>query len=192
MRIVLGSHIRSLRRARAMSQEQLAEALGVSFAAVSKWERGAAVPDLTYIVEMADLFGVSVDALLGYQLRGGALSDFLSRIRALQQAKDFDAASQEAEKALTRYPNAFSLVYACGRMYALKGLELHDQAALSRAVELLGRAIPLLSQQSDPELTEAGIRAEIAHCHLAAGRTREGIDLLRSINAGGIHEASSA
>ena len=52
-----------------MTQEQLAEALGVTFAAVSKWERGVTTPEPCYIVEMADLFETSVDALLGYQYR---------------------------------------------------------------------------------------------------------------------------
>ena len=67
MKLSLAQNISRLRKESGMTQERLAETLGVSFAAVSKWERGAATPELGLIVEMADLFGVSVDALLGYE-----------------------------------------------------------------------------------------------------------------------------
>ena len=104
MKIHLAENIRQLRKARGMMQEQLAEALGVSVGAVSKWERGAAVPDLAYILELADLFGVSLDALLGYEMQNNAASATEARIHQLQQSKRFDEAALEAEKALLRYP----------------------------------------------------------------------------------------
>lgn len=53
-----------LRRAKGLSQEQLAERMQVSRQAVSKWEAGQAMPDLARLVALADLFGVSLDALV--------------------------------------------------------------------------------------------------------------------------------
>ena len=61
MKLSLAQNISRLRKQNGLTQERLAEALGVSFAAVSKWERGAATPDLTLIANMADLFSVSLD-----------------------------------------------------------------------------------------------------------------------------------
>lgn len=69
MKLSISKNISRLRKANSMTQEQLAEALGITFAAVSKWERGVATPDLNFIAEMADLFGVSVDVLIGYEFR---------------------------------------------------------------------------------------------------------------------------
>ena len=63
MKLSLPANISKLRKEHAMTQEQLAEALGVTFASVSKWERGVATPELNLIAEMADLFGVSFDAI---------------------------------------------------------------------------------------------------------------------------------
>ena len=60
MKLSLSANISKLRKERAMTQEQLAEALGVTFASVSKWERGVATPELNLIAEMADLFEVSM------------------------------------------------------------------------------------------------------------------------------------
>lgn len=53
-----------LRRREGLSQEQLADRLGVTRQSVSKWESGAAVPELTKLVALSDLFGVSVDYLV--------------------------------------------------------------------------------------------------------------------------------
>ncbi len=61
----IGTRIKELRKKKDMTQEKLAEYLNVSFQAVSKWETGAASPDLAMIVPLARLFGVSTDELFG-------------------------------------------------------------------------------------------------------------------------------
>ena len=62
----LGLKIRELRKRKDISQEVLAEALCVSFQAVSKWETGASLPDVTLIPAIATFFGVSTDELFDY------------------------------------------------------------------------------------------------------------------------------
>lgn len=61
----LGKRIASLRKEKGLTQEQLAEKVGVSAQAVSKWENDISCPDITLLPLLADLFGVSVDELLG-------------------------------------------------------------------------------------------------------------------------------
>ncbi len=56
--------IQSLRKAKGISQEELAEQTGVSRQAVSKWESGQSVPDIEKIIIMSDYFGVTTDYLL--------------------------------------------------------------------------------------------------------------------------------
>ena len=53
-----------LRRREGMSQEQLADRLGITRQSVSKWESGASVPELAKLIAIADLFGVSLDYLV--------------------------------------------------------------------------------------------------------------------------------
>lgn len=60
----LSKNIYKLRSQHKMSQEDLADALGVSRQSVSKWENGNAVPDLDKLVKMAELFDVSLDHLV--------------------------------------------------------------------------------------------------------------------------------
>ena len=62
--MTFGEKILMLRKARGMNQEQLAEALGVSRQAVSKWELNEAVPDVGRVVMLSELFGVTTDYLL--------------------------------------------------------------------------------------------------------------------------------
>ncbi|MBE6654384.1 MAG: helix-turn-helix domain-containing protein [Ruminococcaceae bacterium] len=66
--IKLGEKIRSLRKEKNISQEVFAEHLGVSFQAVSKWENGNTMPDVTMIPAIASFFGVSTDELFDFNV----------------------------------------------------------------------------------------------------------------------------
>ena len=65
MTIYLSENIKRLRRERELTQESLAEFLGVTFQSVSKWERGESYPDITVLPEIAGFFKVSIEELLG-------------------------------------------------------------------------------------------------------------------------------
>ena len=65
MTIYLSENIKKLRREKNLTQEALAEFLGVTFQSVSNWERGESYPDITILPEIAGFFKVSVDELLG-------------------------------------------------------------------------------------------------------------------------------
>jgi transcriptional regulator with XRE-family HTH domain len=64
MDVNIDEKLSALRRARGLSQEQLADALQVSRQAVGKWESGRAAPELNKLVELCDFYGVSLDALV--------------------------------------------------------------------------------------------------------------------------------
>ena len=62
--MTIGRKITQLRTAKGLSQEQLAEALDISRQSVSKWEMDQSLPQIDKVVQLADLFGISTDALL--------------------------------------------------------------------------------------------------------------------------------
>lgn len=62
--MTIADRIQSLRKSKGMSQEQLADAVGVSRQAVSKWESEQATPDLEKVVAMSEIFEVTTDYLL--------------------------------------------------------------------------------------------------------------------------------
>ena len=65
LRMQIGVNIAAHRKRAGMTQACLAEKLNYSDKAVSKWERGESMPDVTTLVQLADLFGVSLDDLAG-------------------------------------------------------------------------------------------------------------------------------
>ena len=67
MKLNIGENLRKLRREKDLTQEQLAELLGVTFQSVSRWETGATYPDIELLPVMAELFGVSMERLLGVE-----------------------------------------------------------------------------------------------------------------------------
>ncbi len=70
MTICIGENIKRLRLAKQITQEQLSLTMGVSCAAVSKWERAETLPDITLLPILANYFGVSIDELMGYDADG--------------------------------------------------------------------------------------------------------------------------
>lgn len=60
-----GAMISRLRKEQGLTQMQLADTLGITFQAVSNWERGLSMPDISELPELAELFGSTIDELLG-------------------------------------------------------------------------------------------------------------------------------
>ena len=167
MKLMLAQNIRTQRKAHSLTQENLAEAIGVTVGAVSKWENGTTSPDLITLMGLADLFGTSVDALLGYQLGGHTVQSTVEELHTLQQKKEYQAGTAKAENALQRYHNNFAIVRAAANIYYMAGFEQNNAAWLRRALELQEREILLFEQNTDPCISE-----EVLQC--PAGPERKG------------------
>ena len=102
----IAEQIRFYRKQKGLTQEQLAEAMGVSVAAVSKWEQGQSLPEIPMLMELADFFDLSVDALLGYRLRANDRKSIVERMKLLRREDNYDEGIAEAEKALLSSLNA--------------------------------------------------------------------------------------
>lgn len=189
MKLSLPVNISRLRKEHSMTQEQLADALGVTFASVSKWERGIATPELTLIAKMANWFGVSLDALVGFEVQCGGVVALEERIHDLQREKKYEEAITEAEKALLRYPNDFRIVYRSGELYAVAGIEQKEDKYLYRCIQLLEQSVLLLSQNTDPDISEVTIQNEIAQCYITLGKAEKAIEILKKYNVSGVHNA---
>lgn len=185
MKLMLAENIRMFRKQRKLTQEKLAEALGVTVGAVYKWEAGLSQPELNLVAEMADFFDTSVDVLLGYRMKDNNLDSAMERINLYCRTMDPEAL-MEAEKTLGRYPNSFKAVYACAEVYLVFGAGSHDAGQLRRALELLERSKVLLPQNDDPRISESTISGDISIVWLLLGETEKSIELLKRNNAGGI------
>lgn len=185
MKLNLSENIRSFRKQRKITQEKLAEALGVTVGAVYKWESGQSLPELNMLVEMADFFDTSVDLLLGYKMKDNRLDATLERLNQYSRTLD-PAAISEAEKAVGKYPQSFRIVYFCARVYLGFGASYNDHEHLRRALELFERSILLLPQNNDQRINESMIYANMSTVWFLLGEQDKCLELLKNNNPGGI------
>ncbi|MBQ6266708.1 MAG: helix-turn-helix transcriptional regulator [Clostridia bacterium] len=87
----IGGYIQHLRKAAGLTQKALADQLGISFQAVSKWERGEALPDTGLLLELCDALNTTADKLLN----GGSV---LLKNRRLMRVEDVIAGFEHMEK----------------------------------------------------------------------------------------------
>lgn len=104
--IKLGDKIKALRKERNISQEVLANYLGVSFQAVSKWETGSTMPDVTLIPAIASFFRVSTDELFEFNLfeMEKEIEDICYESYKYRYAGDMEKAEQIIREGLQRFP----------------------------------------------------------------------------------------
>lgn len=106
MSIKQGDYLKELRMKKGLSQEKLAEQLGISRQSVSKWEQGYAVPSSDNVLELSKLYGISADNILNCEvpqvaedekISKAALGEEISKPQESQQAEVHDDAVAEKE-----------------------------------------------------------------------------------------------
>jgi transcriptional regulator with XRE-family HTH domain len=175
-----------------LTQEQLADALGVTVGAVYKWEAGLSMPEIRLLMELADLFEVSVDSLLGYTMKSGSVQSRIERMMSFLAVKDYESAIAESEKALQKYPNNFLLVYASAQMYMIKTMEEMSKEAMVKSNELFEKAISLLDQNTDSSINEFTISNLMANNYLVTGDADKSLEVLKKNNICNINSSMIA
>lgn len=183
----LPENIKRCRRELNMTQEQLAEAVGVTVGAVSKWESGATTPDLALLLSLADLFQTSLDALLGFELRGAGAMEQVDAIKECIGNREFERGRVKAEKALRNFPNHFEVVYRSALFFELLALDREDREAACEAIELYRRAMGLLDQNRDREISARTIQVRISQCYMYLKEYQQALDTLRDSNEDGVN-----
>ena len=106
--------IREKRKALSLTQEQIADFLGVSTPAVSKWEKGAAYPDITLLPALAHLLKTDLNTLLSFQedLTDIEIENFVNDLDKTVQEQGYEAAFQKALDKIREYPTCDRLIYS--------------------------------------------------------------------------------
>lgn len=106
--------IREKRRELSLTQEQIAEFLGVSTPAVSKWERGSTYPDITLLPALARLLRTDLNTLLSFSddLSDIEIKNFVDALDQTIQERGYDAAFQKAIHRIQEYPTCEKLIFS--------------------------------------------------------------------------------
>ena len=157
----LSANLKKYRIMKELTQEDVAEYLGITAQSVSKWERGESCPDITFLPALANIFETSVDLLLGMDtIRAEETRQGIhGKAVAYQQEGDYEAAAKTYREALLTYPNDPGMMLGLAGALALQG-------ETAEAIELMEKGLPL----STNEKQKATIRAALCFLYLKAGK----------------------
>ena len=121
----LGKRIKELRIENNLTQEELAEQLGVSFQAVSRWENDLTYPDITLLPILANMFGVSVDFLLDVDVKKkeSEINAIIEEYSVLLNQGKTDENLNLLEEAIKKYPNSWEIKDALLHIYFTKSFD---------------------------------------------------------------------
>lgn len=114
MELKMGARITALRKAKGMTQEQLANTLGISAPAVSKWETDSSYPDITMLCPLARALGTDVDSLLAFEeiLSEEQLGKDMTEIVEMARGGRQSEAEEKMMSLLFRYPSNVNLKFS--------------------------------------------------------------------------------
>ena len=141
----IGNRIKELRKQRGITQEQLADRIGVSFQAVSKWENNISLPDITLVPSLASYFGVSMDELFDYNLEEIKKEALAIERKSVKYREENQEEGQKIlAEGLKKFPNNDILL--CNLLYLINYQEEPDRTVRERTC--------ILEQLPTPEVLD--------------------------------------
>ena len=173
----IGQKIQRLRRDKDLTQEQMAAALGVTSAAVSKWETSAAIPDVAMLCPLARLLGTTVDDLLEFRpaLEMEEINVLLEERRKLFEANNLEEAAASCKALLREYPNDLPLKCAVAGLYIMymPACSNTDRRQMERAAALLEES----RKTTDPALA-ANARSMLVNLYIMQEELDKALSIL--------------
>lgn len=199
----IGENIRRYRRERDITQEMLADRLHISAQAVSKWERGESLPDVTLIVPMASYLGVSADDLLGVNeaILRERLDEFekfrLESVHKLAKTDGSPAAFEEHQKEIGEavkklyvdYPDNEEVLYhylnSYHQTYRIPDMKPEEQAEVLTNAEEIENICNFIIRHGSGEGYRQFAWRSLAYLRKLQGNLAEAVDIAgREIDLG--------
>ncbi len=177
--ISIAANVRKLRNKKGLTQERLARSIGVTSAAVSKWECGQALPDIAILGPLAMMLETTTDELLGYRpdLTEENAAALLEEATALFEGNKGFRAEEACEKLLRTYPASLELAFHVASLYCLHAPLEPNEEARSRRVE---RGVELFERcriEGRPEMRDASLYV-LAGLYLSTGETEKALSAI--------------
>ena len=168
--------IKSLRKSRNITQEQLAGYLDVSPQAVSRWETGASCPDIALLPQIAEFFGITTDELLGVNEaeKRREINAVVAETSAMIDKNITEEPIRTLRAALQKYPNNDRLL--CTLMYALYAASEDEAFCRAHDAEILSIADRIFDYSQEEDCRNEARRLLFRHC-CDTGRTAEALKI---------------
>lgn len=168
------------RRRRGFTQDEVAAFLGVSKAAVSKWETGNSYPDITLLPQLAAFFDITIDELMDYkpQMSSEDMRKLYAKLSAEFAALSFEEVLGHCRYIIRRYYSCFPLLFHIGSLLvnhcAMAGTAERTEQIVREALDLFRR---VKEETDDVQLGKEALHME-AYCLLILKEPEEVLELL--------------
>lgn len=156
--------IREKRKALSLTQEQVADRLGVSTPAVSKWETGAAYPDIVILPALARLLKTDLNTLLSFNedLTDREIANFVDEVDRTAQAQGYETAFEKAIGKIREYPACDRLIHSV-ILYLEGALVLYNVPGSERYQEVYETYYQRLSASEIPQIRDTATSMLISY-----------------------------
>lgn len=153
--------VKELRMKNSITQERLAEYLGVSFQAVSKWENGTSLPDINLLKPISNFFGVSIDFLLDNEKNkeDEFVENLLEEYQVLNNKGKIEDAISLVRNGLKEYPRNHLLMSKLVQSLITITKSTHEKDMQKNAQEALKLCQIIIDDSNDYGLIDSAIRS---------------------------------
>jgi transcriptional regulator with XRE-family HTH domain len=171
------------RKEKGITQDELANYMGVSKASVSKWETGQSYPDITFLPQLAAYFNISIDDLMDYkpQMTKEDIRKLYIRLSADFASKPFDEVMSRCREVIKKYFACFPLLLQMGILilnHSMLSKNNDSQVLIHEAMELF---IRVKDESEDAALIRQALYME-ALCRISTGEPNAALELLEGTN----------
>lgn len=163
-----------------ITQDDLAAYMGVSKAAVSKWETGTTYPDITLLPKLADYFNISIDKLMGYepQMTREEIRKIYSQLSKEFISQPIEQVLEHCREITKKYFSCFPLLYQIGSLYVNYGIMAGEKAKIKKIYEDAKELFECVKTGTDDiDLAKQALNME-ALCMLSLNRPNDVLNLL--------------
>lgn len=156
--------IREKRKELSLTQEQIADFLGVSTPAVNKWEKGITYPDITLLPALARLLKIDLNTLMSFNddLTDIEIENFVDEVDKTVQEQDYDTAFQKAINKIHEYPTCEKLIYSV-ILYLEGALDLYNISETEQYREIYEKFYKRLATSEIPEIRDTATSMLISY-----------------------------
>ncbi len=174
-----GKTMKDLRRKQDLTQERLAEILSISPQAISRWETDLAMPDISLIAPLCNLFNITSDELLGIDLarRKEAVNAICNEASKYSNRGYLDKAREILEEGLQKYPDNCQIIYELMYVSFWQEDATGDRKYLHEAIQWGEK---LLAQSTDDFLRHGAIQV-LCFSYRDVGRLDEAVKMAHSM-----------
>jgi transcriptional regulator with XRE-family HTH domain len=183
-KLPIGEIIFRLRKEKGITQDQLANFIGISTAAVSKWESGISYPDITLLPVLATFFNVTIDRLLNFkiELNDEEVMNIFSECESLFSSGNLDEAIDRSKSYVEKYPVSYLLKLRIGFLFTMYSWKKNDEEMYMKMMAYAIEQFEDVAQNSSrAELVETAL-FQLGAIYPSIGEEDKAIEALNKIN----------